>query len=161
MFLAYMTRTCQYTVSPHSHRWQPSYSRLAQRVQVSGSVFGIISILSFFTLSFVISPTNKARIKLETCSCAQNVRLEILFPAVIKFLSFHCGKLVKIRSKACYPNPISQFFLNCKIGYRIIPIQRTVRSQNYNFSLATSIALSIRAHPPAISVINYHYFNFQ
>ena len=84
-----------------------------------GSTFGIISIL--FLCLFLLCPSiSPQRIKLETCSCAQNVRLEILFPAVIKFLSFHCGKLVKIRSKACYPDPISYFFfINCKIGFSI------------------------------------------
>ena len=84
-----------------------------------GSTFGIISIL--FLCLFLLCPSiSPQRIKLEACSCTQNVRLEILFPAVIKFLSFHCGKLVKIRSKACYPDPISYFFfINCKIGFSI------------------------------------------
>ena len=82
--------------------------RLAQRVKVLGSVFGIISIL--FLYLFLLCPSIfPQRIKLETCSCAQNVRLEIPFPAVLKFLSFHCGKLVEIRLKACYPDPFSYF----------------------------------------------------
>ena len=84
--------------------------RLA-RVGVLGSTFGIISIL--FLLCFSISPK---QIKLESCTCAQIVRHEILIPAVVNSLSFHCGKMVKIKSKPCYPHPISYFFfINGKI----------------------------------------------
>ena len=86
---------------------------LAQYVEALGSVLGMISDI-FFSLSSPISPK---RIKIGTCSCTQNAHLEILFPAVINFLSFHCGKLVKMTSKACYPDSISYFFLiNCKVG---------------------------------------------
>ena len=60
----------------------------------------------FFSLS---SPKSPKRIEIGTCSCTQNVHLEILFPAVINFLSFHCKKLVKMTSKACYPDSISYF----------------------------------------------------
>ena len=55
---------------------------------------------------------------LETCSCAQNVHLEILFPTNMKSLSFHYRRLVKIRSKSCYPDSNSYFFFNnCKVVF--------------------------------------------
>ena len=90
---------------------------LAQHVEALGSVLGIILFLfrHFFSLSSPISPK---RIKIGTYNCTQNAHLEILFPAVINFLSFHCGKLVKMMSKACYPDSISFFFLiSCKAGF--------------------------------------------
>ncbi len=60
--------------------------RLAQHVDVSGGAFGIILILfqCLFLLFLLIS---LKQIKVETFSCAQNVRLDILFPAVKNMFS--------------------------------------------------------------------------
>ena len=67
-----------------------------------------------------LSPIPPKRIKKGTCNCTQNAHHEILFPTVINFLTFHCGKLVEMTSKACYPDSISYFFLiNCKVGFFI------------------------------------------
>ena len=75
----------------------------------------------FFPFFINLSQPN---IKAETCSCAQNAHLEILSPAVIRFLSFYYGKLAKIRSKACYSDSISYFFfINCKVGFFIFQLQ--------------------------------------
>ena len=49
-------------------------------------------------LRSLISPK---RIKLESCGCAQKKRLEILFPDLIKFLSFQWGRVEKIWDKKC------------------------------------------------------------
>ena len=49
-------------------------------------------------LRSLISPK---RIKLESCGCAQKKRLEILFPDLIKFLSFQWGGVEKIWDQKC------------------------------------------------------------
>ena len=52
--------------------------------------------------SFLLCPSiSPKRIKLESCSWAQKKRLEILFPELIKFLNFQCGKIVKIKDQKC------------------------------------------------------------
>ena len=57
--------------------------------------------------------------------CAQNVCLP--FPVVMKFSGFLSEKLVKIRSKACYPKSISYFiFINCKVGFSIFQLWLSV-----------------------------------
>ena len=82
---------------------------LAQHVEALGSVLGIISFLfrHIFSLSSPISPK---RIKIGTCSCTQNAHLEILFPAVINFLSFHCKKIGKIDVKSLLSRFYQLFF---------------------------------------------------
>ena len=65
---------------------------LTQHVEALGSALGITSFLFqhlFFPFFFKFSQTKKG-------SCAQNTHFEILFRVVIKFLSFHYRKLVKI-----------------------------------------------------------------
>ena len=47
------------------------------------------------------SSISPKRIKLESCGCAQKKRLEILFPDLIKFLSFQWGGVDKIWDQKC------------------------------------------------------------
>ena len=47
------------------------------------------------------SSISPKRIKLESCGCAQKKRLEILFPDLIKFLSFQWGGVEKIWDQKC------------------------------------------------------------
>ena len=47
------------------------------------------------------SSISPKRIKLESCGCAQKKRLEILFPDLIKFLSFQWVGVAKIWDKKC------------------------------------------------------------
>jgi hypothetical protein len=59
-------------------------------------VLGDVFVIPFF--SCLISPKRK---KLDSCSWAQKKRLEILFPAAIKLLSFHCRFSVFLLPTKC------------------------------------------------------------
>ena len=104
------------------HTMEHSFTQCVEALG-SARALGIISYL-FQHLLFLSSSISPKWITIETCTCTQNAHLEILFPAVIKFLSFYHGKLAKIRSKACYPDSISYFFFfNCKVGFFIFQLQ--------------------------------------
>ena len=119
------------------------------------------SIISFLFLCFfftLFSNISFKWMKLETYSCTQNACLVILFPAVIKLLSYHCGEFLKIRPKLWYPDSnifsstaakldlpifyIEMYLLNKKArNFRLCAFERAWNS----LSNCPSLLLSIRS----------------